>query len=164
MDVKRLFDSPYYQVENFPKEVALACKVNGTWKTYSTKEYIDLSNQASLGLLELGVAPGDTIAMITNNRPEWNIMDIGIGQIGAINVPVYPTVSENDYKFIFNDAGIKYVFVSDTEILAKVNAIKAEVPTLKGVYSFNKIEGVNNWMEVLELAKPERMQDRKSVV
>ena len=159
MEVKRLFDSPYYQLENFPKEDALACKENGVWKKYSTGKYIELANKASLGLLEMGILPGDKIALISNNRPEWNIMDIGIGQLGAIVCPVYPTVSEHDYKFIFNDAEVKFVFVSDAEILAKVSAIKQEVPSLKGVYSFNKMEGVTHWTEILKNAKPERMPE-----
>lgn len=167
MEVKRLFDSPYYQLEKFPKEDAFACKVNGIWKKYSTQEYIDLANKASLGLLEMGINAGDKIALISNNRPEWNIMDIAIGQLGAIVCPVYPTVSENDYKFIFNDAEVKYVLVSDAEILAKVNAIKQDVPSLKGIYSFTKMEGVNLWTEILDRGKPERMPEieaRKNAV
>ena len=163
MEVKRLFDCPYFQLENFPKEDALASKANGVWKKYSTQEYIDLANKASLGLLELGVMPGDKVAVISNNRPEWNIMDIGIGQLGAIVCPVYPTVSEHDYKFIFNDAEVKYVFVSDTEILAKVNAIKNEVPTLKDVYSFNQIAGTKHWSKILELANQERHGELSSL-
>ncbi len=159
MEVKRLFDSPYYQLEKFPKDDALASKANGVWRKYSTQEYIDLARKASLGLLELLVKPGDKIAVITNNRPEWNIMDIAVGQIGAILCPVYPTVSENDYKFIFNDAEVKYVLVSDTEILAKVNAIKQDVPSLKGIYSFNKIEGTAHWTEILELAHAKRVEE-----
>ncbi len=154
MEVKRLFDAPYYQLEKFPKEDSLACKINGEWKKYSTQEYINLANQASLGLIELGVQPGETIAVISNNRPEWNIIDVAAGQVGAVLCPVYPTVSENDYKFIFNDAGVKLAFVSDADILAKVNSIKAEVPTLKGVYSFNDLSNVAHWTDVLKLAKP----------
>ena len=163
MEIKRLFDAPYYQLINFPKEDAFAVKANGAWKKYSTKEYIELANQASLGLLEMGIQPGDKIALITNNRPEWNIMDIGILQLGAVVVPVYPTISEHDYKFIFNDAEIKLVIVSDTEILAKVNAIKNEVPTLKDVYSFNQIAGTKHWSKIIELANQERHGELSSM-
>lgn len=167
MEVKRLFDSPYYQLENFPKEDAFASKANGVWKKYSTQEYIDIANKVSLGLLELGIQAGDKIALISNNRPEWNFMDIGIGQLGAIVCPVYPTISENDYKFIFNDAEVKYVFVSDTEILKKVNAIKHEVASLKDIYCFNNIEGIKHWTEILALANIQRMPEveaRKNAV
>ena len=112
--VKRLFDIPHYQLEKFPQEVALAGKINNQWKTYSTKEYIEAANAISRGLLKLGIQPGDKIAVIShNNRPEWNIMDIGVLQIGAVNVPVYPTISESDYKFIFNDSEVKLCFVSN---------------------------------------------------
>ena len=92
--------------------------------------------------------PGDKVAMISNNRPEWCMMDVGIAQIGAINVPVYPTISEADYKFIFNDAEVKLCFVSDEEILGKVNQIKSEVPSLEGVYTFNDIKNEKHWSEV----------------
>jgi long-chain acyl-CoA synthetase len=163
MEVKRLFDAPYYQLERFPKADSLASKANGVWKKYSTQEYIDLANKTSLGLMELNVQAGDKIAVITNNRPEWNILDIAVGQLGAILCPVYPTISENDYKFIFNDAEVKYVFVSDTEILAKVNAIKLDVASLKGIYCFNKIEGIAHWTEILGKANTARLPELESL-
>ncbi|HRH03251.1 MAG TPA: AMP-dependent synthetase/ligase [Bacteroidia bacterium] len=162
MEATRLFDCPYYQLEHFPKKDALASKADGKWTCISTQEYIDLANKISLGLLELGIQPGDKIAIISNNRPEWNIMDIGIGQLGGIVCPVYPTVSENDYKFIFNDAEVRYIFVSDTEILAKVNAVKKDVPSLKGIYSFNKIDGITHWSSLLELGNKARMDEVKA--
>lgn len=89
-------------------------------------------------------------------------MDIGIGQVGGIVCPVYPTVSENDYKFIFNDAEVRYVFVSDTEILAKVNAVKKDVSSLKGIYSFNKIDGITHWSSLLELGNKARIDEVKA--
>lgn len=162
MEATRLFDCPYYQLEHFPQKDALASKADGKWTCISTQEYIDLANKISLGLLELGIQPGDKIAIISNNRPEWNIMDIGIGQVGGIVCPVYPTVSENDYKFIFNDAEVRYVFVSDTEILAKVNAVKKDVSSLKGIYSFNKIEGITHWSSLLELGNKARIDEVKA--
>ncbi len=158
-NVTRLFDIPYYQLQEFPQEVSLAGKMNGQWRTYSTKEYIDQANAISRGLLRLGVKPGDKIAVIShNNRPEWNIVDIGILQTGAINVPVYPTISENDYKFIFNDAEVNLCFVSNDELFQKVNNIKAEVSTLKDVYSFTEVTGCKNWNELFELGTDESNQ------
>ena len=92
-EIKRLFDFPYYQLENFPKTDALCSKVDGVWKPYSTQEFIDMANAMSRGLIKLGIEPGDKIAMIsTTNRPEWNITDIGTLQTGAIDVPIYPTI------------------------------------------------------------------------
>ncbi len=157
--VKRLFDIPHYQLEKFPQEVALAGKINNQWKTYSTKEYIEAANAISRGLLKLGIQPGDKIAVIShNNRPEWNIMDIGVLQIGAVNVPVYPTISESDYKFIFNDSEVKLCFVSNDELFEKVNHIIGEVPSLTSIYSFLPVEGCKSWNEVLELGKDESGQ------
>jgi long-chain acyl-CoA synthetase len=151
-NVKRIFDIPYYQLEKFPQDISLAGKVDGKWQTYSTQEYLDKANAISRGLLKLGVKPGDKIAVIShNNRPEWNIMDIGILQIGAINVPVYPTISESDYKYIFNDSAVKLCFVSNDELYGKVKNVIDDVPTLDDVYSFLPVDSCKSWNEVLEL-------------
>ena len=149
--VKRLFDVPYYQLEKYPKTDALCTKVNGEWVKYSTQEFISKANLFSRGLLALGVQPGDKIALISsNNRSEWNICDIGILQIGAIDVPVYPTICAADYKFIFNDAQVKFCFVSDKELYDKVYSVKNEIPSLKEIYTFNKVDGTNNWLQVMD--------------
>ncbi|MFH1322150.1 MAG: AMP-dependent synthetase/ligase [Bacteroidota bacterium] len=153
MEVKRLFDIPYYQLEKFPKEDSLAAKVDGKWIKHSTQEFIDNANLVSMGLLKLGIKPGDKIAMVSNNRPEWNMMDIGILQIGAVDVPVYSTITEDDYKFIFNHAEVKLCFVSDEELLQKVRNIKDEIPTLEEIYTFDKIEGAKHWTEITGLGK-----------
>lgn len=152
-DVKRLFDIPQHQLKNFPKEDCLVSKVNGKWEKYSTQEFIDLSHQMSRGLIALGVKPGDKIAMVSNNRYEWNITDMGVLQVGAVDVPVYPTITSADYKFIFNDAGVKFCFVSSRELYDKVAAIKNEVPSLIEIYSYEKLDGIKFWKEILELGK-----------
>ena len=121
-DYTRLFDIIYFQQENYPQEDAFARKENGVWKKYSTKDTVDTLNKVSLGLLKLGVKPDDKIAIVSSNRPEWNIVDLGSLQIGAVNVPVYPTISEGEYKFIFNDAEIKYAFVEGAALFEKINA------------------------------------------
>lgn len=158
-NVKRIFDIPYYQLEKFPQEVALAGKIDDKWRTYSTEEYINQANAISRGLLRLGIQPGDKIAVIShNNRPEWNIMDIGILQIGAVNVPVYPTISEADYTYIFNDSEVTHCFVSNDELYAKVSEVIKNVPSLKEIYSFLPVEGCKSWNEVLELGKDESNQ------
>lgn len=152
-EVTRLFDILYYQQNKFPKPDALASKVNGNWVKISTEEWIDQSNQFSRGLLASGVKSGDKIAIISNNRPEWHITDIGILQVGAVNVPIYPTISEEDYKYIFNDAKIKYCIVSDLELYTKVKNIQDKVPTLQAIYTFDSIEGAQHWTEILEKGK-----------
>lgn len=153
MEVKRIFDIPYHQLKNFPNEDCLVDKINGKWIKTSTQEFVDKANLISMGLLKLGIKPGDKIALVSNNRSEWNIMDIGILQTGAINVPVYPTISQDDYKFIFNDAEVKLCIVSDEEILLKIKAAKAHVPSLEEIYTFEDIPGAKNWTEILELGK-----------
>ncbi|WP_300440896.1 long-chain fatty acid--CoA ligase [Christiangramia sp.] len=158
-EIKRLFDFPYYQLENHPLEEALATKYDGKWKTISTQQYIDQANKISRGLLRLGVKPNEKIAVIsTNNRSEWNIIDIGILQIGAQNVPIYPTISEDDYEYILNHSGATYCFVSDKEVLEKVNSIKGTTE-LKGIYSFDEITGCQNWKEILNSGEDKENQD-----
>lgn len=157
--ITRLFDFPYYQQETYNLPVALATKKNGVWEKTSTQEYIAKANAVSRALLRMGVQKDDKIALITsNNRTEWNIMDIGILQTGAQNVPIYPTIAEEDYEYILNHSGSIYCFVSDTEVLQKVNAIKANVPTLKEVFTFDEIAGAKHWSELLTLGADESNQ------
>jgi long-chain acyl-CoA synthetase len=159
IEIKRLFDFPYYQLENHPLEVALATKYDGKWESLTTQQYLDKANMISRGLLKLGVKPGDKIAIIsTSNRTEWNIIDIGVLQTGAQTVPIYPTISEEDYEYVINHSEAIYCFVSDTEVLEKVNAIKTRTH-LKEVYCFNEISGCKNWKEVLALGKDKTNQD-----
>ncbi|OXB03237.1 AMP-dependent synthetase/ligase [Flavobacterium pectinovorum] len=159
VSITRLFDFPYYQQETYNLPVALATKKNGVWEKTSTQEYIAKANAVSRALLRMGVQKDDKIALITsNNRTEWNIMDIGILQTGAQNVPIYPTIAEEDYEYILNHSGSIYCFVSDTEVLRKVNAIKANVPTLKEVYTFDEIAGAKHWSELLTLGADESNQ------
>lgn len=152
-DITRLFDIPYYQLETYNLQKAFTTKYNGEWQSISTQEFIDQFNSVSRGLLRLGVQPNDKIAVISStNRTEWNIMDMGILQIGAQNVPIYPTISQEDYQYILNHAEAKYCFVSDVEVLEKLNAIKANTK-LEKVYTFNQIGNEHHWTEVLELGK-----------
>ena len=160
VSITRLFDFPYYQQETYNLPVALATKKNGVWEKTSSQEYIAKANAVSRALLRMGVQKDDKIALITsNNRTEWNIMDIGILQTGAQNVPIYPTIAEEDYEYILNHSGSIYCFVSDEEVLEKVNAIKANVPTLKEVYSFNEIPGCKHWTDLLALGEDESNQN-----
>ncbi len=151
---KRLFDFPYYQLEKFNLPTSFTTKYDDGWKSESTKSFIDKANALSRGLLRLGVKPNDKIAIISaTNRTEWNICDVGILQIGAQDVPIYPTISEEDYQYVLNHSEAVYCFVSCEDVLKKVNAIKNDVPSLKGVYSFNSVEGCANWEELLKLGE-----------
>lgn len=151
MEIKRLFDFPYHQLEQYNLKEALVTKYDGKWVATTTQSYLDQANAISRGLLKLGVKPNDKIAVISStNRTEWNIMDIGILQLGAQNVPIYPTISEEEYEYVLNHSESIFCFVSDEEVLTKLNAIKANVPTLKEVYSFDAIKGCKSWEEVKE--------------
>lgn len=158
--ITRLFDFPYYQKQHFDNiPDALVTKYNGQWIPTSTDEYIAKANAISRALLRLGIQKDDKIAIIsTNNRTEWNIMDIGIIQTGAQSIPIYPTISEEDYEYILNHSGSIYCFVSDEEVLRKVTLIQNNVPKLKAVYSFNIIENCKHWTELLDLGQDESNQ------
>ena len=153
MEYLRIFDLLDRLKSQYPKNDALASKVNGTWKKISTKEYIENVNLISAGLLNLGIKKDDNIATITNNRFEWNFVDMGIAQIGAIHVPIYPTISEHDLGFILNDAQIKIIFVSSQEVFDKLKKVQAETNINVKVYTFNEVSGAANWKEVLEEGK-----------
>lgn len=157
--VTRIFDFPYYQLETYNLEKAFSSKNNGVWKSTSTQEYIDQANAISRGLLRLGVKPNDKIAVIsTNNRTEWNIIDIGILQIGAQNVPIYPTISPEDYEYILNHSESIHCFVSDTEVLEKLESVKDRTK-LKNIYTFDDIAGENNWADILKLGEDTSNQE-----
>lgn len=149
MEIKRTFDILPYALAKHPISDCLASKNNGKWEKISTQEYAEKVNQMSNALIEIGVQPGDKISSINNNRPEWNILNVAVAQIGAILCPMYPTISADDYVYIFNHAEIKFVFLSDEEILKKVLKAKESVPTIQAVYTFDKIQGADHWTTVL---------------
>ncbi|WP_299247997.1 long-chain fatty acid--CoA ligase [uncultured Aquimarina sp.] len=158
--ITRLFDFPHYQLEKYNLDKALITKYDGKWVATSTKEYVEKANQISRGLLRLGVKPNDKVAIISsNNRTEWNIVDIGVLQIAAQDVPIYPTISQEDYEYVLNHSESVYCFVSDDEVLQKVNNIKGNVPSLKGVYSFNDLKDCDSWNKVLELGSDDSNQE-----
>jgi long-chain acyl-CoA synthetase len=150
----RLFDIPRYQLENYPRQDAICDKKggDGTWRKFSTTEIVETADKISLGLLKKGYGPGDKIAIISYNRTEWVFSDHGILQIGAVNVPMYPNMSEDNYRYIFNDAEVKAVFVENEEVYRKVERVLPQSPTVKEVFSFDKIDGVKHWSEVIDSA------------
>ncbi|MFI5218833.1 MAG: AMP-dependent synthetase/ligase [Bacteroidia bacterium] len=153
MLVSRLFDLIPNQLEKFPKPDCLSCKVNGQWVKYSTQQFKEYADNISYGLLASGLNKGDTVGLISNNRPEWNFVDMGTLQTGIISVPVYPTVSAGDLKYILNHAQVKLVFVSSDEIYQKVKSIASDIPSLINIYTFNEVAGAKNWKEIAVLGK-----------
>ena len=165
MAITRLFDIPYEALKNYPKEDALVTKYAGIWEKLSTQDFINQGNQFSRGLLSLDVKVGDRIGLVsTNNRTEWFVADLGISQIGAITVPVYPTISIEDYVYIFNDAEIKYCFVSDKGLYEKLLQVKEKVSSLIEIFTFDEVENAKNWSEILHLGNDfsqEEVENRK---
>ncbi len=150
---KRLFDFAYYALEKHPRPDAINTKIGGEWQSLSTQDFITKSEQLALGLIELGVQPGDKVAILsTTNRFEWNVCDQAILSVGAIDVPAYPNISSEDYAFIFNDASVKHVFLSDADLFAKVSEVKDRVSSLENIYGFVDIDGCSNWDVVFAMA------------
>lgn len=169
MEVNRLFDLlPYYKKNFKAKEDVLAGKDGGKWIKYSIDQYIETAANISYGLLKLGVHPGDKIATISNNRPEWNFVDMGILQIGAVHVPIYPTISESDYKYILAHSEVQYLFISGKEIMRKIEHILPDIPSIKGVYTFKSVDQVKHLDELIQMGKanpdPKRVEEIKNSV
>ncbi|MCY7352308.1 MAG: long-chain fatty acid--CoA ligase [Cytophagaceae bacterium] len=150
---ERLYDLLPNYVAKYNKSDVFAQKINGQWKTYSAEESIRLIDQVSMGLMKLGIGKNDKVAIISPNRPEWNFVEFGIQQIGAVSVPMYPTITVDDYRYIFNDAGVKVVFVGSEEIYQKVEKARPNVPSLQAVYTFDETAGAKSWTEVLKLGE-----------
>ncbi len=159
MSITKVFDFPYYQLEKYNLDKALTSKYNGEWVSISSKEYVNKANAISRGLIRLGVKPNDKIAVIsTTNRTEWNVIDIGILQVGAQNVPIYPTISTEDFKYILNHSESTHCFVSDVELAEKIKSIQGET-SVQEIYTFDEVNGFKNWKEVLELGDDTSNQD-----
>ena len=143
-------------------------KKEGNWVRYSATDYVRHSNHFSLGLLSLGVQKGTRIATVLNNCPEWNFIDMGILQTGAIQVPVYPTISEDNYRYIFSDSEVEYLIFSDPDIYERIKNVIPDIPGLKGVFSIDPIDGMRNWKEILELGanypRPEELELIKETI
>ena len=151
MEITRLFDFLSYQRQELARPDALNTKYNGEWKATSSETFYQQAHQISSALLEMGVQSGDKIGMISsNNRTEWCIVDMGVLQLGAINVPIYPTITAKDYEYILNHSESQYCFVSDREVYEKLVAVQKNIKGLKGIFCFDEIEGCTHWSSLLE--------------
>jgi long-chain acyl-CoA synthetase len=165
--LERLFDVPYYQLDNFPQQTMFSTKIDGKWDAVSTEDFLKKANLISRGLIALGIEPGQKVGLVSSNRVEWNIMDIGIQQIGAIGVPIYPNISTKDYKYIFGDADIKLCVTGDEELFTKINSIKNELPSLQKLYCFDEVEGADHWTDIIQSAdsvKQSEVDERKDKI
>jgi len=168
MEVTRLFDLLDNYLENYPnQDVALACKRNGEWLKYSIQKYVELTNNISYGMLKIGVKPGDKIGIVSSNRPEWNMLDFAAMQIGAISVPIYPTISQDDYRHILNHAEMKLIFIEGKELRTKIEPILPEIKTLKEIFTFddqqNEYKSIDQLIELgKENPEPKKLEKLKS--
>lgn len=164
MEPTRLFELLDRQLALFPKPDVLACKENGQWKTYSTQQLKEYADNLSYGLLAYGLKPGDRVGLISNNRPEWNFIDQGTLQAGIISVPVYPTISLNDLKYILQHSEVKMVFVSSQELYEKVSSISHELKEYKGTFTFDKVQHAPHWSTVTEAGKKNPVPDEIRII
>lgn len=148
-----LFELLEHQQRRHPLDYAFASKEQGTWKRYSTAQALDEINQVALGLLAIGLQPGDRIATVSNNRPEWNFLDLGMLQVGGVHVPLYPTITDQDYRYILEHAEVRWVMVSDASLYERIEPIAREFPHIAGVYTFNRIPGAKHWTEIKAAAR-----------
>jgi long-chain acyl-CoA synthetase len=150
VSITRVFDLLSYNLENFQKEDLVCSKIDGTWEKYSTEKFITIVNNLSKGLISLGLGRGSKVAVMSPNRPEWNLTDFAIMQIGAYHVPLYPTLAEHDIKFILDDAEVDLIFVADESIFNKVIAVAPSLNKPLKIYTLNKISGQRHWLELVE--------------
>lgn len=149
IEAKRLFDVPHYQLKAHPNKNMFVTKTNGEWIGVSTADFLDEAMAISRGLIAMNVQAGDMVGLVSGTRYEWNVMDIAIQQVGAIVVPFYPNISENDYTYIFNDAGIKLCVVADQDLHEKISRIRPLIPTLEHIFTMeNGIPGAKHWSEI----------------
>jgi long-chain acyl-CoA synthetase len=142
---ERLFEVPDHQLKNYPNSAMFVTKTAGIWVPTSTSDFIDRTMNVARGLISMGVQAGDRVAVASSNRIEWNILDIAVQKTGAILVPLYPNISENDYRFILNDCAAKICIVSNQELADKISNIRKDVPSLEHLFSFDKLESIPHW-------------------
>jgi len=161
MEILRTFDILDELKKKNDKHDILAAKRDNQWVTFSVDEYIENARFFSYGLLAKGFKKGDKIATVSNNRPEWNFVDMGMSMIGVIHVPIYPTIGEDEYKYILKHSDAKMLIVSDNALFNKLNPIASKIRSIKSVYSFNKLDGINHWSEIIELGEKEKIKQRE---
>ncbi|TKB99622.1 AMP-dependent synthetase/ligase [Pedobacter cryotolerans] len=152
-NITRVFDLLKHNLENFPKDEFVSGKINGKWSKYSTAQFCKEVDWLSCALTTKGVAKGSRVAVMSANRPEWNICDYAIMQLGAYQIPLYPTLAEHDIKFIIENAEITIVFVGDENLFQKLTAVNKILTSPIQIYTFNKVEGASHWQELIEMGK-----------
>lgn len=156
--VTRTFDILDRYNQEFPRKDALGGKKDGAWYTFSTEEYVEKSHQFAMGIMALGLKKGDKIATVTTNRPEWNFADMGMAMTGVVHVPIYPTIGEDEYRYILHHAEVKMVIVGDQKLFEKISPIAEMLMDIKGVYAFEDVKGAKNYEEILALGASKKAE------
>ena len=170
MEEKRIFDILTSYMKKYPEQdTALAKKENGEWRRYSIQEYVNTTNIISFALIKIGIKKNDKVAIISSNRPEWNILDMAIQKVGAITVPIYPTISKDDYKIIINNCEAKLAIIEGLSVLSKIEEIRPEIPSIEHIYTFVKrSEQYPIWDDLISLGKEnvdfEELERRESSI
>ncbi|MBC3540485.1 AMP-dependent synthetase/ligase [Rufibacter sediminis] len=155
MKVTRVFDLLTNQLEQFPQPDCLAAKINGEWVKYSTQQVVETVNTMSLALIKSGIRKDDKVALISMNRPEWTFSDYAIQQVGAVSVPMYPTITVEDYRYILKDSETRLILVSTEDLYRKVKEAAADLPGIQEIYTFDHVPGAKHWTELLKMAQGE---------
>lgn len=163
MNVKRTFEIVDQLIEKYPKDVALSVKRNGNWDNFSTQDYKDMRDYVSLGLLEMGFQKGDKIITVSNNRPEWNFIDMGMSQVGVVHVPLYPNIGPREYEYIVNHSEASLIIVSSIEYYNKLNKAAEKTERIQGIYSFDELDVCQNWSEIIEKGRKASEETKKSL-
>src|SRR5437762_1744782 len=167
---RRLFDCLQYHLDRKPLEVMLAAKESGQWRTYSTQQVKEIVDKLSAGLIIAGIGSGDLtaegrdkVAILCKNRPEWIMLDLAVQQIGAVLIPIYPTINVNELEFVLKDAQVKTVFVNDEELYLKVLSLKEKLPSLNDIYTFEHVANAKHWKEITGKSSPEIISQIKAI-
>jgi len=153
MPVKRTFDILGHCLENYPRADAVCGKYDNQWIPFSTEQFARNSELLALGLLALGLKKEDRVATVSGNRPEWSFVDMALSMSGAVHVPVYPTISEEEYSYIFNHAETRFIFVSDDKLYKKLSPMVGQIASLEQIFTFNQVPGATNIDYLYNLGK-----------
>lgn len=156
--VTRTFDVLERALNMYPRPDAIAGKRGNEWFTYSTEEYYKKAHQFAIGMMAMGISKGDKVATVTNNRPEWNFADMGLAMIGAVHVPIYPTIGEDEYSYILEHCEAKYLLVGDQKLLEKLKPVADKIPTILEIFGFEELSGIRSIDDILNLGESKRSE------
>ena len=168
MELTRIIDILPYINEKYNRADVLNAKIKGSWQSWSIGEICTIADELSFGLMNAGIGPDDKVAIVSPNRPEWVLADFGIAQLGAVSVPIYPTMSAADTEFILNDSDVKIVFVADRDLFQKINSIKSNTPSVQYIFTFDALSEARHWSELIadgkNNPKSEKLSELKAAV